>query len=83
MRHVRNLDILMFDSIQKITHNKLVAYMCTGAILSLLGLEINITITVDILKIKYSCLELYQEEGPVPKTLEAPFALINIVRCLK
>ena len=47
---VRNLDILMFDLIQKITHNKVVAYMCTCSILSLLRLEINIANTVNILK---------------------------------
>jgi len=80
---VRNLDILMFDLIQKITHNKVVAYMCTCAILSLLRLEINIAnTTVDILKIKYNRLGLYPE-GPVPKAPAAPFALVDIVRCLK
>jgi len=31
----------MFDLIQKITHNTLVAYMCTCVILSLLRLEIK------------------------------------------
>ena len=49
---VRNLDILMFDLIQKNTHKKVVIYMCTCVILSLLRLEINIANTVDILKIK-------------------------------
>ena len=40
--NVRKLDILMFNLIQKITHNTLVAYMCTCAILSLLRLEITL-----------------------------------------
>jgi hypothetical protein len=57
--------------------------MCTYAILSLLKLEINIAIVVDILKIKYNRLGLYPEEGPVPKAPTAPFALVDIVRCLK
>jgi len=105
---VRNLDILTFDLIQKITHNKVVVYMCTCTILSLLGLEINIAntnvdileikfkfnllglypeegpvTTVDILKIKFNRLGLYPEERPVPKAPAAPFALVDIVRCLK
>jgi len=57
--------------------------MCTCAILSLLRLVINIAIVVDILEIKYNCLGLYPEEGPVLKAPAAPFALVNIVRCLK
>ena len=77
---VRNLDILMFDLIQKITHNIVVAYMCTCVILSLLRLQINIArtnaITADILKVKNNCLRLYPEEGPVPKAPAAPFALV-------
>ena len=68
---VRNLDILMFDLIQKITYNIMVAYMCTCAILSLLRLEINIAnttaTTADILKVKNNRLRLYPEEGPVPR----------------
>jgi len=80
---VRNLDILMFDLIQKITHKKVVAYMCTCAILSLHRLEINIANTVNILKIKYNRLGLYPEEGPVPKTPVAPCALVDIVHSLK
>ena len=43
----------------------------------------NITNIVDILKIKYNCLELYLEEGPVPKATAAPFPLLDIVCCLK
>ena len=85
--YVRKLDILMFDLIQKNTHNIVVAYMCTCAILSLLRLEINIArttaTTVDILKVKNNRLRLYPEEGPVPKAPAAPFALVDIVRCLQ
>jgi len=80
---VRNLDILMFDLIQKIIHNKVVAYMCTYAISSLLRLVINVAIVIDILKIKYNRLGLYLEEGPLPKAPTASFALVDIVRCLK
>jgi len=84
---VRNLDILMFDLIQKITHNIVVAYMCTCAILSLLRLEINIArttaTTADILKTKSNRLRLYPEEGPVPKAPAAPFTLVDIVCCMK
>ena len=87
MFSVRNLDILMFDLIQKITHNIMVAYMCTCASLSLLRLEINIANTTatiaDILKVKNNRLRLYPEEGPVPKAPAAPFALVDIVRCSK
>jgi len=57
--------------------------MCMCAISSLLRLVINIVIVVDILKIKYNRLRLYPEEGPVPKAPAAPFALVDIVRCLK
>ena len=58
--------------------------MCTCAILSLLRLEINIVNSiVDILKIKDNRLGLYPEEGPVPKALVAPFALVDIVCCVK
>jgi len=61
--------------------------MCTCAILSLLRLEINIAninaTTADILKIKGNHLRLYPEEGPVPKAPAAPFALVDIVRCLQ
>ena len=74
----------MFDLIQKITHNIVVAYMCTCAILSLLRLEINIAnITADILKIKDNRLGLYPEEEPVRKAPAAPFTLVDIVCCLK
>jgi len=74
----------MFDLIQKFTHNIVVAYICTCAILSLLRLEINIAnTTVDILKIKDNHLRLYSEEGPVPKAPAAPFTLVNIVHCVK
>ena len=74
----------MFDLIQKITHNIVVAYMCTYAILSLLRLEINIVnSTVDILKINDNRLGLYPQEGPVTKAPAAPFALVDIVRCVK
>ena len=77
----------MFDLIQKITHNIMVAYMCTCAILSLLRIEINIenttATTTDILKVKNNCLRLYPEEGPVPKAPTTPFALVGIVRCVK
>ena len=87
MAGVRNLDILMFDLIQKITHNIMVAYMYTCAILSLLRLEINIVnttaTTADILKMKNIRSRLYPEEGPVPKAPAAPFALVDIVRCVK
>jgi len=85
--YVKNLDILMFDLIQKITHKIVVAYICTCAILSLLKLEINIAnttaTTTDILKTKNNRLRLYPEEGPVPKAPAAPFALVDIVRCSK
>jgi hypothetical protein len=61
--------------------------MCTCAILSLLSLEINIArttaTTTDILKIKDNRLGLYPEEGPVLKAPAAPFALVDIVRCVK
>ena len=57
--------------------------MCMCANLSLLRLEINIAITVDKLKIKYDRLGLYPEEGLVLKAPAAPFALVDIVRCLK
>jgi len=57
--------------------------MCMCAILSLLRLEINIINTVNILKIKYNHLGLYPKEGSLPKTPTAPFALVDIVRCLK
>jgi len=73
----------MFDLIQKNAHNTVVAYMCTCAILSLLRLVIKIAIVVYILKIKYNRLGLYPEEGPVPKAPVAPFALVDIVCCLK
>jgi len=76
----------MFDLIQKITNNNVVAYMCTCAILSLLILEINIAdttaTTTNILKKKNNRLRLYPE-GPVPKAPVAPFALVDIVRCSK
>jgi len=84
---VRKLDILMFDLIQKTTHNIVVAYMFTCAILSLLRLEINIanitTTTADILETKNNHLILYTEEGPVLKAPAAPFTLVDIVCCLK
>ena len=84
---VRKLDILMFDLIQKITYNTVVAYICTCVILSLLRLEINIAkttaTTADILKMKNNRLRLYPEEGPVPKAPAAPFTLVDIVCCLK
>jgi len=89
MHLVRKLDILMFDLIQKITHNSnsVVTYMYTCAILSLLRLEINITniiaTTVDILKIKNNRLRFYSEKKPVPKAPAAPFTLVDIVCCLK
>jgi len=74
----------MFDLIQKITHNTMMAYMCMCVILSLLRLEINIArTTADILKIIDNCLRLYPEEGPVPKAPTAPFALVDIVHCVK
>jgi len=58
--------------------------MCTCTILSLFRLEINIAnTTADILKIKDNQIRLYPEEGPVPKAPAAPFALVDIVRCLQ
>ena len=61
--------------------------MCTCAILSLLSLEINIArttaTTTDIQKMKNNRLRLYPEERPVPKAPAAPFALVDIVRCLQ
>ena len=61
--------------------------MYTCVILSLLRLEINIanpTVkTADILKTKNNRLRLYPEERPVPKAPAAPFALVDIVRCVK
>jgi len=58
--------------------------MCTCVILSLLWLVINIVnIIVDILKIRQNELEIYLEEGPVPKAPATLFALVDIVGCLR
>ena len=56
--------------------------MCTCAILSLLRLVIDMSnMIVDILKIRQNELRMYLE-GPVPKALTAPLALVDIVCCL-
>jgi len=74
----------MFDLIQKNIISKVVAYMCTCAILPLLRLVINIAnIMIDILKNRQNELSLYLEEGPVLKEPTAPIVLVDIVRCLK
>jgi len=77
----------MFDLIEKITHNIMVSYMRTCAVLSVLRLEINIARTTatiaDIMKMKNNRLRLYPEEGPVPKAPAAPFTLVDIVCCSK
>ena len=54
VKDVRNLDILMFDLIQKNIISKVVAYMCTCVILPLV---INIAnMMIDILKNRQSRL---------------------------
>ena len=78
MISVRNLNILMFGLIQKNTNNKVVAYTCTCAILSLLRLVINIAIAVDILKIR-----IIPRGRTSALALVAPFTLVDIVHCLK
>ena len=84
--HVRNLGIFIISLIQKYNISRFVtAYMCMCIFL------MNTTVCIDDILINkvriqntvITEIRLYLAEGPMPRASEAPFALVDIVRCSK
>ena len=76
----------MLNLIQKYNISKFVtAYMCmrislTNATACRDGIQMN---TVKAQSTVITDIRLYPAEGPMPRASEAPFALVDIVRCSK
>ena len=83
---VRNLGIFIVNLIQKYNISRFVtAYMCM-CIFLMNATACRHDIQIDTVKTQSTVItkiRLYPAEGPMPRASEAPFALVNIVRCSK
>ena len=83
---VRELDIFIINLIQKYNISRFVmAYMCmcislTNATACRHNIQIDAVRTQNTVIIE---IRIYPAEGPMPRASKAPFALVDIVRCLK
>ena len=86
MSTIRNLGIFIISLIQKYNISRFVtAYMCMCIFLMNATACID-DILIDTVRIQNTVIteiRLYPAEGPMPRASEAPFALVDIVRCSK
>ena len=84
--HVRNLGIFIISLIQKYNISRFVtAYMCMCIFLmnTTTCRDVILVNTIKTQSTEITEIRLYPAEGPMPRASEAPFALVDIVRCSK